>query len=127
MELIARIKSQLRRFIYFNTSNNKVYDENIINIKGLVINKNNHLVTVFFNEEVNLTPTEYAILLLLASHPGTVFSAETIFEKVWQEKYYESNNTVMVHIWRLREKIEENPKDPKFIETVWGVGYKIEN
>ncbi len=126
MELIARIKSQLRRFIYFNTSNNKVYDENIINIKGLVINKNNHLVTVF-NEEVNLTPTEYAILLLLASHPGTVFSAETIFEKVWQEKYYESNNTVMVHIWRLREKIEENPKDPKFIETVWGVGYKIEN
>ncbi len=126
MELIARIKSQLRRFIYFNTSNNKVYDENIINIKGLVINKNNHLVTVF-NEEVNLTPTEYAILLLLASHPGTVFSAETIFEKVWQEKYYESNNTVMVHIWRLREKIEENPKEPKFIETVWGVGYKIEN
>lgn len=126
MELIARIKSQLRRFIYFNTSNNKVYDENIINIKGLVINKNNHLVTVF-NEEVNLTPTEYEILLLLASHPGTVFSAETIFEKVWQEKYYESNNTVMVHIWRLREKIEENPKEPKFIETVWGVGYKIEN
>lgn len=126
MELIARIKSQLRRYIYFNTPHQKEHGDNLIHIKGLVLNKNNHGVTVY-DEAVNLTPTEYKILLLLASHPGTVFSAEAIFEKVWQEKYYESNNTVMVHIWRLREKIEDNPKEPKFIETVWGVGYKIEN
>lgn len=126
MELIARIKSQLRRYIYFNTQNNHKPDENIIAINGLVINKQNHMVTVY-NEKINLTPTEFQILLLLASNPGAVFSAETIFESVWKEKYFESNNTVMVHIWRLREKIEQNPKEPKFIETVWGVGYKIEN
>jgi len=65
-------------------------------------------------------------LLLLASNMGKVFSAEDIFKEVWKEKYFEGNNTVMVHMWRLREKIEENPKDPKIIETVWGVGYKIE-
>lgn len=126
MELIARIKSQLRRYLYFNTQNEHKTDENIVSIKGLAINKKNHLVTVY-DKEINLTPTEYEILILLAGNLGTVFSAEEIFEKVWKEKYYESNNTVMVHIWRLREKVEENPKEPKLIETVWGVGYKIEN
>lgn len=125
MELIARIKSQLRRCLNFNVQNQQECDDNVINIKGLVINKNNHSVSAC-NEEVNLTPTEYKILLLLASNSGTVFSAEKIFEKVWKEKYYESNNTVMVHIWRLREKVEKIPKTPKIIETVWGVGYKIE-
>ncbi len=75
---------------------------------------------------MKLTPIEYEILLLLANNLGTVFSAEDIFKEVWKEKYFEGNNTVMVHIWRLREKIEENPKEPKIIETVWGVGYKIE-
>lgn len=125
MELIARIKSQLRRSLYYNVQNKQDADENLIRIKDLVINKKNHSVTVY-QEEVNLTPTEFEILLLLASNPGVVFNAEEIFEKVWKEKYYESNNTVMVHIWRLREKIEENPKAPKIIETVWGVGYKIE-
>jgi Response regulators consisting of a CheY-like receiver domain and a winged-helix DNA-binding domain len=73
-----------------------------------------------------LTPIEYDILLLLANNLGKVFSAEEIFKEVWKEKYFEGNNTVMVHMWRLREKIEENPKEPKIIETVWGVGYKIE-
>lgn len=126
LELIARIKSQLRRYLYLNNQSNQQQDKNIISIKGMVINKKNHQVTVY-DEPINLTPTEYDILLLLASNTGTVFSAEAIFEKVWKEKYFESNNTVMVHIWRLREKIEENPKEPKFIETVWGVGYKIEN
>lgn len=126
MELTARIKSQLRRCLYFNTHVNQASDENSISIKGLTINKKNHLVTLF-GREINLTPTEYEILLLLASNPGTVFSAEEIFLRVWKEKYYEANNTVMVHIWRLREKVEDNPKEPKLIETVWGVGYKIEN
>lgn len=123
MELIARIKSQLRRFLYLNE--NRKSDDHHVRIRELSINKNNHAVTVFGND-VSLTPTEYGILLLLAGNPGRVFSAEEIFERVWQEKYYESNNTVMAHIWRLREKIEENPREPKIVETVWGVGYKIE-
>lgn len=97
----------------------------MIGIKGLIINKKNHSVSIY-GKEINLTPTEYEILLLLASHSGTVYSAEEIFQSIWKEKYYEANNTVMVHMWRLREKIEENPKEPKIIETVWGVGYKIE-
>ena len=126
MELVARVKSQLRRYLYFNTQTNRNFDVDLIKIKGLVINKRNHLVSVY-GKVISLTPTEYGILLLLSSSPGTVFSAEKIFEIVWKEKYFEANNTVMVHIWRLREKIEENPKEPKFIETVWGVGYKIEN
>jgi len=126
MELVARIKSQLRRYLYLNDQKDQITEENLINIRGLTINKNNHLVSVY-NKEVSLTPTEYDILLLLASNTGNVFSAEEIFKRVWNEKYFESNNTVMVHIWRIREKIEENPKEPKFVETVWGVGYKIEN
>ncbi|WP_019910302.1 response regulator transcription factor [Paenibacillus sp. HW567] len=125
MELIARIKSQLRRYIILNVPNQQKNEDNIIHIKGLVINKNNHSVSTDHGE-INLTPTEYEILLLLASSPGTVFSAEQIFEAVWKEKYFESNNTVMVHIWRLREKVEKLPKTPEIIETVWGVGYKIE-
>jgi DNA-binding response OmpR family regulator len=126
MELVARIKSQLRRYLYFNETNHAKPDHNIIRIKELTINKKNHQVTVN-DKEINLTPTEFGILLLLAENAGSVFSAEEIFTRVWKEKYYEANNTVMVHIWRLREKIEENPKTPQIIETVWGVGYKIES
>lgn len=126
MELVARIKSQLRRYLYFNARKEQETDESLIEMKGLVINKKNHFVSVY-GKEVNLTPTEFEILLLLAGNSGRVFSAEEIFEKVWKEKYFESNNTVMVHMWRLREKVEESPKEPKLIETVWGVGYKIEN
>jgi len=125
MELIARVKSQLRRYITLNKPQVTRLDDSIIVIKELTINKNNHSVCLY-DKEINLTPTEYKILLLLATNTGKVFSSEAIFEMVWQEKYYESNNTVMVHIWRLREKIEINPKEPKLIETVWGVGYKIE-
>lgn len=126
MELIARVKSQLRRYFHLNEQTNEKDRSGFIKIKNLVMNKKNHSVKVN-DVEVNLTPTEYDILLLLADHPGTVYSAEEIFEKVWKEKYLDSNNTVMVHMWRLREKIEENPKEPKLIETVWGVGYKIES
>lgn len=126
MELIARVKSQLRRYLQLNGQERAKHDDQMIQIKDIVIYKKSHRVTLFDNE-VNLTPTEYEILLLLAENSGTVFSTEEIFEKVWKEKYYEANNTVMVHIWRLREKIEKNPKEPKIIETVWGVGYKIED
>lgn len=125
MELLARIKSQIRRSQYFNNPITHIEDENLITLRDITINKRNHTVKKY-DKEISLTPTEYKILLLLADHAGNVFSTEEIFEKVWKEKYYEANNTVMVHIWRLREKMEDNPKDPKLIETVWGVGYKIE-
>jgi DNA-binding response OmpR family regulator len=125
MELVARVKSQLRRHFYFSRQGTDSQNEELVQIKGLSVNKKNHKVTMY-EKEISLTPTEYEILLLLACNTGTVFSAEEIFEKVWKEKYFESNNTVMVHIWRLREKIEENPSEPELIETVWGVGYKIE-
>ena len=125
MELIARVKSLLRRHLYFDSHSTEATTGDTITIMGLTIKKKNHSVFLW-EQEVKLTPTEYEILLLLASNPGTIFNAEKIFEHVWKEKYFESNNTVMVHMWRLREKIEENPKEPKIIETVWGVGYKIE-
>jgi len=125
MELIARIKSQIRRSQYLNQHVNSDTDTENIKVKGLVINNQSHKVFLY-DKEISLTPTEFEILLLLSSNPGRVFSAEEIFERVWREKYFDSNNTVMVHIWRLREKVEDNPKEPKLIETVWGVGYKIE-
>lgn len=125
MELLARVKSQIRRYIYLNSNINAGENTNVISIKGLSINKESHSVHVY-DREISLTPTEYEILLLLSGNPGRVFSAEEIFERVWKDKYFDSNNTVMVHIWRLREKVEVNPKEPKIIETVWGVGYKIE-
>lgn len=125
MELMARVKSQIRRSFYLNAQASSKPDESIINIRGLSINKDSHTVSLLGNA-IELTPTEYEILLLLASNLNKVFSAEEIFQNVWKQKYYESNNTVMVHIWRLREKIEANPKEPEIIKTVWGVGYKIE-
>lgn len=125
LELLARINSQLRRYLYLNYTDNAQQGKNIIKLSSLVIDKDKHTVTVY-GKRVNVTPTEYKILLLLAENLGKVFSAEEIFEVVWEEKYYESNNTVMVHMWRLRDKIEQDPKNPKIVETVWGVGYKIE-
>ncbi|AVP62868.1 DNA-binding response regulator [Clostridium botulinum] len=126
MELLARVKAQIRRYVYLNESH-KQFDNNkdVIEIKGITINKRNHKVHLF-GTELKLTPTEYKILLLLASNSGKVFSAEDIYKEIWAEKYFEGNNTVMAHIWRLREKLEDNPKEPKIVETVWGVGYKIE-
>jgi Response regulators consisting of a CheY-like receiver domain and a winged-helix DNA-binding domain len=124
MELLARVNAQLRRYFYLNTQKLEK-EEECIEIKGICIQRKHHTVTVN-GEAISLTPTEFQILLLLAEHAGTVFNAEEIFERVWKEKYYDSNNTVMVHIWKLREKIEGNPKKPNIIETVWGVGYKIE-
>lgn len=126
LELTARVKSQLRRYTQFNP-NSTVHEtvKNEISIHGLTINKDNHKVTVY-GEEVKLTPIEFDILYLLASNPGKVFSTDEIFEKVWNEKVYEANNTVMVHIRRLRGKMKEDERQDKIITTVWGVGYKIE-
>lgn len=125
MELIARVSAQIRRYTYLNNDKDIKNNEDSIKVKGICINKKNHKVS-FMGKEIKLTPTEYEILLLLACNLGQIFSAEDIYKEVWKEKYFEGNNTVMAHMWRLREKIEENPKEPEIIETVWGVGYKIE-
>ena len=126
LELTARVKSQLRRYTQLNPqSNAQESQKNEITIRDLTINKDNHKVMVG-DEEIKLTPIEFDILYLLASNPGRVFSTDEIFEKVWNEKVYEANNTVMVHIRRLRGKMKEDTRQTKIITTVWGVGYKIE-
>ena len=125
LELIARVKAQLRRYTELNPGRADASQPNEIELRGLSINKENHRVTVY-GEEVKLTPIEFDILYLLASNPGKVFSTDEIFERVWNEKVYEANNTVMVHIRRLRGKMKEETRQDKIITTVWGVGYKIE-
>ncbi|MCG7381735.1 response regulator transcription factor [Paenibacillus sp. ACRRY] len=121
LELIARVKAQLRRQALIG----KEELTSLILIKDLVIDKNKHSVKLKGNE-ISLTPLEFAILMLLASRPGQVFSSEQIYESVWKEPYGFSDNTVMVHIRNLREKLEETPREPQYIKTVWGVGYKID-
>lgn len=121
-ELVARAKAQLRRYKQYNDYPSA---EGTIEIAGLVINNLNRTCSLY-GETLTLTPTEFGILWLLCENAGNVISTEEIFERVWGEKYLDSNNTVMVHIRRLREKMHERAKNPKFIKTVWGVGYKIE-
>jgi DNA-binding response OmpR family regulator len=123
LELMARVKSQLRRYTRLNVPNAR--KENEIEIDDLIINTTTHEVKVD-GRDVKLTPREFAILDLLARNRGMVFSIERIYESVWGEAFFESDNTVMVHIRKIREKTEENPRQPKYIKTVWGVGYKIE-
>lgn len=123
LELVARIKSQLRRYLKLNGLNKSNSDE--IEIGDLRINTATHEVLVN-NEKVKLTPREFAILELLSSNPGIVMSAEQIYERVWKEEAFQSENTVMVHIRKIRERIETNPRNPQYIKTVWGVGYKVE-
>jgi two-component system, OmpR family, response regulator VanR len=123
LELLARVKSQLRRYTRLNIPT--VKRENEIEVDDLTINTSTHEVKVE-GREVKLTPREFAILELLSRNRGMVFSIERIYETVWGEAFFESDNTVMVHIRKIREKIEENPRQPKYIKTVWGVGYKIE-
>ncbi len=125
LELTARVKSQLRRFTMFNPNSTEDKNDNEINVSHLQINRDTHVV-VAYGREVRLTPIEFDILYLLASNAGRVFSTDEIFERVWNEKMYEANNTVMVHIRRLREKIEVDTRKVEIIKTVWGVGYKIE-
>lgn len=122
MELIARVKSQLRRYTRYSAQQNT--SNNIIEIGNLTINSDTR--QVFVGEtEVRLTPKEFDILELLGENKGIVFSIEKIYERVWGEDFYKSDNTVMVHITKIREKIEEDPKKPIYIKTIWGVGYKI--
>ncbi|SFC82578.1 response regulator transcription factor [Clostridium uliginosum] len=122
LELVARVKSQLRRY---DKPLNIEEGEEIIKVKDLIIDtvaKNINLR----GEEVKVTATEYKILYLLASNLGRVFSIKEIYEKVWEEPFYKSENTVTVHIRRIREKVEINTKEPEYIKVVWGIGYKIE-
>ncbi|MBB6672021.1 response regulator transcription factor [Cohnella nanjingensis] len=123
LELIARVRSQLRRFT--NLGGAQQINEDKIRIRGLVLNKSSKSVEVD-GEEVRLTPKEYKILALLMENPGRVFSIEEIYERIWDEQFFASENTVAVHIRNIREKIEINPKDPKYLKVVWGIGYKIE-
>ncbi len=125
LELMARVKSQLRRYRELNPAHQEKQKNPKIVLKNLEIDKATHQVQVY-GEPVKLTPIEFDILYLLASHPGRVFSTDEIFEKVWHEKVYEANNTVMVHIRRLRGKMQDDARVDKIITTVWGVGYKIE-
>ncbi len=126
LELTARVKAQLRRYLALNPASAMAREAGVIAVGGLRIDQRGRSVTKD-GREIALTPTEYDILVLLASHPGRVFSSEEIFERVWKERYFQSNNTVMVHIRRLREKVEDDPSHPTLIRTVWGVGYKIES
>jgi DNA-binding response OmpR family regulator len=120
LELMARVKSQLRR--YYMTSEKN--DSSQCLEKGdLKVDEKTNEVFIR-NREVRLTPKEFQILSLLLRHQGQVFSIEQIYESVWKEPFYKSDNTVMVHITKIRDKIEENPKKPIYIQTVWGVGYK---
>ena len=121
LELVARVKSALRRYTKYNEKN----DEDIIYIDGLEISNKKHVCFLYGNK-LDFTPLEFDILLYLATRRGIVVSSEELFEKVWKEKYLDNNNTVMVHIRRIREKLNEDTKKPKYIKTVWGVGYKIE-
>ncbi|GED68224.1 DNA-binding response regulator [Brevibacillus reuszeri] len=126
LELIARVKAQLRRQKLAEESYGKsATDSGIIEINDLIIDKRRHVVTVN-KKEVSLTPLEFSILELLASHRGQVFHVEKIYQSVWKEDKYLSDNTIMVHIRNIREKIEDNPREPRYIKTVWGVGYKVE-
>ena len=127
LELMARVKTQLRRYVRYNQASpprEETLREH--DIKGLVINMDTHKCTLF-GQSVPLTPLEFSILWYLCEHRGRVVSSEELFEKVWGEKYIDNNNTVMAHIGRLREKLHEPARNPKFIKTVWGVGYTIEN
>lgn len=122
LELVARVKSQLRRYDY---PLNRENTQDLIVIKDLTIDTVNKQVSLR-GENIKLTATEYKILTLLASHPGRIFSIKEIYERVWEEPFYKSENTVTVHIRRMREKIEINSKEPEYIKVVWGLGYKID-
>lgn len=122
LELVARVKSQLRRYVTLGTYEGK---NEIIDLNGLVLEQAEKRVLVN-GEPVRLTPIEYRIIDLLMRHAGRVFSIHEIYERVWQEPSYNAENTVAVHIRKIREKIEIDPKNPRYLKVVWGIGYKIE-
>ena len=123
-ELVARVKSQLRRYIFLGSLGKNI-GNNQLCVGGLILDTDTKELSVD-GEPVRLTATEYRIMELLMGNPGVVFSAERIYQRVWNEEGFAVENTVMVHIRHIREKIEINPKDPKYLKVVWGIGYKIE-
>ena len=125
LELIARVKSNLRRYVTLGNYNNDNFNKDILKSGGLELNISTKEVKVD-GEIVKITPIEFKILKLLLSNKGRVFSIDEIYEKVWTEESFNVENTVAVHIRRIREKIEINPKEPRYLKVVWGVGYKIE-
>ena len=124
LELVARVKSQLRRYTQLGNMNNQM-GNHVFKCGGLQINDENKEVTVD-GELIKLTPIEYNILLLLVKNQGKVFSINQIYESIWNEDAIGADNTVAVHIRHIREKIEINPKEPRYLKVVWGVGYKID-
>jgi len=122
-EVLARVKTQLRRYKKYNTEWKFEGDEYEKN--GLVVSNKSRKVFLY-EEEIKLTPIEFDILWYLCKNEGRVVPSEEIFEQVWKEDYLDNNNTVMAHVARIREKMKEKPRDPKFLKTVWGVGYTIE-
>ena len=124
LELVARVKAQLRRFTKYNEGSKT--QEELIDFGGLLLNRNTH-ECVYNEKKLTLTPIEFDILWILCENRGQVISSEQLFEQVWKEKYYKnSNNTVMVHIRHLREKMSGPTGKSDFIKTVWGVGYRVE-
>lgn len=122
LELVARVKAQLRRSQRYNGGQQEA--EAIAAYRGLVLNRETHVCTLD-EKPVELTPIEFAILWTLCKNKGRVISSEELFKEVWGEKYFTGNNTVMVHIRHLREKMQDSAENPRYIKTVWGVGYKI--
>ena len=123
LELVARVKSQLRRFMVLGSQPQP--ETGIFTVGGLAVDDNRKIATVD-GEEIKLTPLEYNITLLLIRSPRRVFSIDEIYERVWGEEAYVVDNTIAVHIRRIREKIEIDPKNPKYLKVVWGIGYKID-
>lgn len=128
LELVARVKTQIRRYVRYNHAVMEQKKEASVveyDIRGLIINKETHKC-VLYGKTITLTPIEFSILWYLCENKGKVISSEELFEQVWGEKFLDNNNTVMAHIGRLREKLGEPARKPKFVKTVWGVGYTIE-
>lgn len=122
LELVARVKAQLRRSLRYNGGQQEA--EATAAYRGLFLNRETHVCTLD-EKPVELTPIEFSILWTLCKNRGRVISSEELFKEVWGEKYFTGNNTVMVHIRHLREKMQDSAENPRYIKTVWGVGYKI--
>ena len=126
LELVARVNSQIRRYTEFgNNRTDRIEDDGIYTIRGLTIDDRRKTVTVE-GKTVKMTPIEYNILIFLVKNAGMVYSIDQIYENVWKDYSFCADNTVAVHIRHIREKIEINPKEPRYLKVVWGVGYKIE-
>lgn len=126
LEMVARVKAQLRRYKKYNPSHSADHEEPVIVHSGLLMDIKNH-ECLLDERPLTLTPTEFSILRILLENKGSVVSAEELFRKIWKDEYYsKSNNTITVHIRHLREKMKDTLENPKYIKTIWGVGYKIE-